>query len=240
MNRLRDALLVLAPAVIGGVVLWLVRPGVVENAARSPVAWLVGLGILAAAVGVRALAVRLGARPLAARVLSSALALALIAVVLAPSFRQRTLVEDLPDALVAATPTTTPVATASPRATRTPASARPTATSAPTPAAPVLDRSGPLDGIGHSARGTVRIRTAADGTYLLFEDVDIEGTVEPSVHLVPDGRRTPRDGVRIGDLKAEKGTFAYRLPEGIDLTRTWSVLVWCDPYDTPIAAADPR
>jgi hypothetical protein len=25
---------------------------------------------------------------------------------------------------------------------------------------------------------------------------------------------------------------------GVDLTRGWTALVWCDTYDTPIAAAD--
>lgn len=74
----------------------------------------------------------------------------------------------------------------------------------------------------------------------MFSDVNIEGTVEPSVHLVPAGRRTPGGGgIRLGALKAEKGTFSYRLPASVDPTKAWSVLVWCDPFDTPIAAADP-
>ena len=264
----RSVLLALAPPALGVAVVWAVRPGVVENAVRSPVAWLVSAGVLAAALGVRAAAARLGAGPLLARGLSTVVVLALVVAVLAPSFRQRTLVEELPDELAAgpvATATASPAAPSQPAAApvTAPTGAQPVAptgasrpvpsTAVPAPAAtasssprasaaapPDLDLSGELQGIGHGARGTVRLQTRGGAAFLLFDDVDIEGTVGPSVHLVPEGRRTPGGGVRIGDLKAERGTFSYRLPASVDLTRRWSVLVWCDPYDTPIASADPR
>ena len=262
--------------------LWLVRPGVVENAVRSPVAWAVGLGTLLAGLGTREAARRLGAGPAVSQVLGTGLVVVLVVALLSPSFRQRTLVEELPDELTSATgsvptvppPTVTQTARAS--AAASPAAVPPTAvsrpperrhglragtvapvatalrttTARPTPAAvpktsaPVssgdVDRTGELSGIGHSARGTVHLRSASGAAYLVFDDVDIEGTVDPSVHLVLAGRRTPSGGVRLGALKAEKGTFSYRLPDSVDPTRRWSVLVWCDPYDTPIASADPR
>lgn len=210
----------------GVLAVWAVRPGVVENAARSPLAWVVVVGGIAAAVGARAAATRLGASSLLARGLSAALVVGLVAVVLAPSFRQRTLVEDVPADLLAG-------------------AAGPPAT-APDPSTPVkipaiLDRTGQLEGIGHTAQGRVHLRTSGVASYLVFDDVDIEGSVGPSVHLLPEGRREPGGGgVRLGALKAERGTFTYRLPSTVDLTRRWSVLVWCDPYDTPIAAPDPR
>jgi len=34
------------------------------------------------------------------------------------------------------------------------------------------------------------------------------------------------------------GRTSYQLLASFDLTREWTVLVWCDPYETPIAAAD--
>lgn len=78
-----------------------------------------------------------------------------------------------------------------------------------------------------------------DGDKVLrFEDVDIEGTPGPVVHLVRSGARSPGGGVRVGELKAEKGTFSYLLPPSVDLQQGWTVLVWCEPYDTPVAAAD--
>ena len=77
-----------------------------------------------------------------------------------------------------------------------------------------------------------------DGGLVRFQDVNIEGSVKPSVHLVPRGERRPSEGSRLGPLKAERGSFSYQLPAAVDLTREWTVLVWCDPYNTPIAAAD--
>ena len=78
-----------------------------------------------------------------------------------------------------------------------------------------------------------------DGTVVLrFEDVDVEGTPGPHVHLVPAGARTPDDGVHLGELKAERGSFGYVLPAGVDVGRAWTVLVWCRPFATPVAASD--
>lgn len=282
VTLIRRAAMPLA-ALAGFGLLWVVRPGVVENAARSPVAWAVIAGTLLAGLGVRVAARRLGASPVLAQALGTGLIVVLVAALLAPSFRQRTVVEDLPDALTAvprltgsAVPLVVPTpavstAAATPPSTTAPATTRPPGgppatgpaapvtkpaasttapaatkapTAAPTTAAPApsgaVDRTGALRGIGHTASGTVHLRTLDGKAYVVFQDVNIEGTVEPSVHLVSAGQRTPSGGVRLGPLKAEKGTFSYTLPSSVDPTRDWSVLVWCDPYDTPIAAADPR
>lgn len=113
---------------------------------------------------------------------------------------------------------------------------------APSPAAaapaPRLLSSGPLEGIGHSARGISALYATLRGIVLRFEDIDVEGTVGPFVYLVPLGARTPDGGVRLGPLEAERGSFGYTLPADVDGDRSWTVLVWCAPYDTPIAAAD--
>ena len=214
--------LVRSAAVVAVVlVLLAIRPGVVVNTLRSPVALLVVAGGVLLAVGVRAGLQRAGARPGIAQGASTAVVLALLLVLLAPSFRQRTLVEAVPAAPIA------PVAVeASP----------PTAT-APSPV-PVVTLQGELEGIGHAARGVVRVRTAGGVGDVVFDDIDVEGTVEPSVHLVRAGGRTPADGIRLGALKAERGTFAYPLPAGTDLAQGWSVLIWCDAFNTPIAVAD--
>jgi len=97
---------------------------------------------------------------------------------------------------------------------------------------------GELRGINHSASGQIVLYRGTDGGLIRFQDVAIEGSVKPSVHLVPRGERRPTNGVRLGPLKAERGSFSYPVPATVDLTRDWTVLVWCDPYDTPIAAAD--
>jgi hypothetical protein len=58
------------------------------------------------------------------------------------------------------------------------------------------------------------------------------------VHLVPPGGRTPEDGIGLGALKAERGSFNYALPADVDADQDWTVLVWCRPFATPIAASD--
>ena len=108
----------------------------------------------------------------------------------------------------------------------------------PPAAAPRELSSARLDGVGHSASGRTAL-VAVDGTVVLrFEDVDVEGTPGPHVHLVPAGGRTPDEGVHLGELKAERGSFGYVLPAGVDVGRPWTVLVWCRPFATPVAASD--
>lgn len=213
-----------------------VRPGVVVNGVRSPVAWLAVAGVLLLSLAARAGLRRAGASDRAGRVVGTAVVLVCAVALLAPSFRQRTLVEQVPVAAAVATVAPSPEAAAAPSPSAV-AVASPAPVASPVRPGPA-DRSGSLSGIGHSARGSVALRTVDGVGYLVFEDVDVEGTVDPSVHLVDDGGRTPSGGVRIGGLEAERGTFSYRLPDAVDLSRPWSVLVWCDPYDTPIAAAD--
>lgn len=105
-----------------------------------------------------------------------------------------------------------------------------------TPTAALLS-AGQLDGLGgHQASGRVALYRVGDGTVLRFEDVDISGGAKPSVHLVPPGKHRPEGGIALGPLKAERGSFTYPVPSTVD--RTWSVLVWCEPYDVPIGAAD--
>lgn len=238
----------LAVPLVAAATLLAVRPGVVLNALRSPLAWLTISGVMLLSFGVRAALRRAGAPPRLTRASGTAVVLVFAVLLLAPSFRQRTLLETLPTpaaaraagsvvepAAIAPVPTRGPVAMlVAPAAPAAPAEAPPLAPAPPT------ERSAALDGIGHTASGTISLRDVDGVTYLVFKDVDIEGSVGPSVHLVRNGSRTPGGGVRLGPLKAERGSFSYRLPASVDGSRSWSVLVWCDPYDTPIAAADPR
>ena len=256
----------LAIAVLAFATLWVVRPGVVQNAAHSPRAWAVIAAIAVAAVLLRRLLRPRFGMVWAGRVSTGAV-VGVVALLLAPSFSQRTLVEAFPTALQAdavpapALPSTTsstkatirsalPQATisapAAPRSTAPrPTAPRPTATnvkpSVAPPVQPAVARqisSGQLHGIGHSARGGNAIYLLDGRGLLRFEDVNIEGTVSPSVHLVRRGARTPSGGIRLGALKAERGSFSYQLPASVDLGTAWTVLVWCDPFNTPIAATD--
>ena len=103
------------------------------------------------------------------------------------------------------------------------------------PPAPVVLAGGRLHGMGHEATGRVAVYRVDGRLLLRFEDVDVQGTPTPVVHLVAAGRRSPSGGARIGRLKAEHGSFGYVLG---DAARVERVLVWCQRYAVPIAAAD--
>ena len=262
----RVRLLPLLPLPVALLVLAALRPGLLTGAARSPRAWAVVVAVLLTSALVRRLVRR--SAPAAAPWASSAVTLGLLAALVVPSLRETTVVEDFPPVALPApavngssrgvpTPSSTPsasvdtgeAAVAAPvptrAATRAPAPA-PTSppTSAPTsvpvsaPAAPTATRvaTGALRGIRHDARGQVSSYLLEGRLVVRFEDVDLQGTPGPSVHLVRRGARTPAGGVRLGALKAEHGSFRY--PTSADPGGQWTVLVWCDPYDTPIAAAD--
>ena len=284
----------LAAVVAAGVgVLWLVRPGVVTNGARSPVLWLVVVSVVVGAKLLGLLVRRITGRRAAGTAASVTAGLVASYVLLAPSFTQRTLEEPFPDLepvaaapqLPTSAPQAAPEVATKPSAAPTPPpveavpgdaapAQRPAAPpsrqapqrtpegpvkapapAAPAPAAPAPTRkqgtpapaatsparqvsSGELEGVGHSASGRTAFYEVDGGKILRFEDVDIEGTPGPVVYLVRRGARSSEGGVRVGELKAEKGTFSYQLPPSVDLQQGWTVLVWCEPYNTPVAAAE--
>ena len=217
MRRSYAFLAVLAFAALA--VTWLVEPNLILGL-RSPraLAWTAGAAAVCVAVGL--VARRLGARPLVALAvgaLPGVVATGLV--VVRPIVAPRTLTEALPS--------TAPSATAP-------------AMMAPEPDAPAGQvASGPLRGLaGHSARGTVATYRLADGTYVVrFEGVDIGGTPDPEVYVLPGADRTgERGGTHLGALKAEKGSFHYALPASFAGT-TYTVVVWCERFGVDIAHA---
>jgi hypothetical protein len=252
----------LVPVPLVLLVLLIFRPGLLRAGVDSPKAAGVGVGI--ALIGLLVLAVVRRRSWAAGLWTSSAVVLALMAVVLWPAFRERTVNEAFPVVLtvplavppavstvaptVAPIPRATPpavVATTAPApvrtsprpaATQAPSSAKPAATAAPVVAVRMLG--GRWHGIHHTASGGASLYKVGGQLFLRFEDIRFQGTPGPSVHLVAAGKRTPGGGIRLGGLKGERGSFSYRVPAGFDVSRGWTALVWCDTYDTPIAAAD--
>jgi hypothetical protein len=216
-DRLRGLAARLALPALAVGVLYVVRPGVVENGLRSPRLWLVAVGVVLAARLVSAGVRRVTGRSRAAAVASNALIAVAVIALLAPSFSQRELDEPLGATVGAG------------------ASALPTSSGA---AAPQELSSARLEGVGHAASGATRFVDVDGQVVLRFEDVDVEGTPGPYVHLVPVGSRTPDGGVPLGPLKAERGSFGYVVPADVDVGRSWTVLVWCRPFATPVAASD--
>ena len=240
----------LLPVPIVTLVLVVFRPGLLIGGASS----LRGLLVMAG-VGVAGLVVLAALWRRSQQVAlwsATSVVLALMAVLLWPAFRERTVVEVFPpvvEAAATASPAATaaPTATASTRApvvtvptpvvTKAPAATKPPPTKAPAASAVRL-ASGSFRGINHHAEGRASLYAVGGSYRIRFEEIDFEGTPGPSVRLVKAGARTPKGGIRLGGLKGEHGSFSYPVPSGFDPSKGWTVLVWCDPYDTGIAAAD--
>ncbi len=133
-------------------------------------------------------------------------------------------------------------ATSAPTSPAAPASSRPApsrAAPAPPPSGPAKVSSGRVEGINHTASGTVAIYRLGDGSHIVrFEDVALEGAPDPVLWLVPGRDKRSRDGgLEVGPLKATHGSFHHVVPAGFDVTQDLTVFIWCERYATPIANA---
>ena len=172
-----------------------------------------------------------------------------LTVVVLPAYDDTTVVEALPVAVAepaeAARPAPTPTSPTAPAASPAP----PTTTSSvapippepapPTPQ-PVAVRSSTIHGIDHRASGTAVIYRQPDGSLVVgLEDIDIQPGPDYDVYVVPGADREATDGgTRLDDLRGNKGTQYYPVPTGTDVaTGQWTVLVWCQTFDVPVAAA---
>ncbi|HVE98880.1 MAG TPA: DM13 domain-containing protein [Mycobacteriales bacterium] len=205
-------------------VTWAVEPNLIIGL-RSPraLAWVSALGVLCAATGLVVYRVR--------RTLPLAVVAALVPglaatgfFVVRPIVSPREVDEALPSA--APDPAATEPATSAPSGGHSPAGAT------------TRVATGELRGLaGHDARGRVSTYRLGNGSHVVrFENVNIGGTPSPYVYVVPGADQRRKAGVRLGALKAEKGSFNYVLPPEL-ATRGFTVLVWCEQFAVEIANA---
>jgi hypothetical protein len=110
------------------------------------------------------------------------------------------------------------------------------------PADPVVLRSGEIHGIDHRAEGRAVIYRLSDGALVVgLEEIDIQPGPDYDVYVVPGpDRESVGDGVRLDDLRGNKGTQYYLVPPEADIsTGEWTVLVWCQTFDVPVAGSTP-
>ena len=108
--------------------------------------------------------------------------------------------------------------------------------------APERLRSGPITGIDHRASGTAAIYRQPDGRYVVgLEDIDIQPGPDYDLYIVPgEDREDTKGGIRLGDLRGNRGTQFYDVPSGADLENgPWTVLVWCQTFAVPVAGSTP-
>ncbi len=92
-------------------------------------------------------------------------------------------------------------------------------------------------GVGHQGSGTVRF-TAENGVgHLEFSsDFVVSGVPGPFVYLNTTNNANTGRPLRIAALKSARGAQSYTFQLPVGLTYTW-VLVWCDPFNVPVAEA---
>lgn len=244
-----------APAAIKGVAglaalgaLWLIAPEALEATVQTPSA-LLRVGLVAAAlVGWSMLAKRLVPNRWAAMALGLLPAVVVGVWALTPYLVDETVDEAFP------------VATAAPDGDRqgdvAPADAAPPpaqpgdgSTAGPADGAdppdaasagPVALQSGAFRGLtGHRGSGTATIYELVDGSRVMrLEDFDVSNGPGLEIHLVPGpAAEKPGGGVKLADLKGNRGNQNYDVPADLDLSGEWTVLIWCDPFTVEVAHA---
>lgn len=97
----------------------------------------------------------------------------------------------------------------------------------------------PSDPIHYGSGGV----TVYDDLVHLEPDFEVGPGPKYHVYLVPRTEVTPRTAVQetmfvdLGRLKAFTGGQNYPIPEGVDLQRYRSVVIWCEQFDVLISPA---
>lgn len=107
------------------------------------------------------------------------------------------------------------------------------------PAQPVRISTGGIQGLDHDASGSISLIRNPDGSLIArFENFDVEGTPDPRVYLVQGDNVQDPGGADLGAFETNRGSaFDYPVPTGTDAGPGWTVLVWCESFDVPIANA---
>ena len=118
--------------------------------------------------------------------------------------------------------------------------AQPAVTPTPTPFEPRVTRQGEFHGADdfHFGRGKALLIEAAPGKYTLrFEEFSVRNGPDLFVYLSPSAEGNADGSINLGGLKATDGAFNYDVPEGTDVSRFKSAIVWCRQFSVLFAAA---
>ena len=104
---------------------------------------------------------------------------------------------------------------------------------------PMMSASGVFVGVGdgiHSTEGTAKVLSADNSKFLRFEEFKATNGPDLHVYLATDEKAT--DYVDLGSLKANIGNQNYQIPEGTDLAKYDTVLVWCKQFSVLFGHAE--
>ncbi|MPZ97844.1 MAG: hypothetical protein GEU80_00680 [Dehalococcoidia bacterium] len=83
----------------------------------------------------------------------------------------------------------------------------------------------------HFARGQAQLIESASGRYTLrLEAFSVRNGPDLFVYLSEDADGFGGEVLKLGELRATDGSFNYEVPEGTDISRFKSVVVWCDAF----------
>ena len=106
------------------------------------------------------------------------------------------------------------------------------------PAPMGMSVSGRFVGVGHHGSGSVKF-TVQDGVGSLefSNDFAVSGVPGPFVYVNTTNNANTGRPLRVAALKSTRGaqTYSFQLPSGV---RYQWVLVWCDPFNVPVAEAE--
>lgn len=92
------------------------------------------------------------------------------------------------------------------------------------------------DGI-HNAEGQVRVLRLNDSiNFLRLED--FKATNGPDLYVYLSVDKSASDFVNLGRLKGNVGNQNYEIPEGTDLSKYATVLIWCQAFSVLFGSAD--
>jgi hypothetical protein len=91
------------------------------------------------------------------------------------------------------------------------------------------------DGI-HNAEGVARVIHLDGSDVLRLEDLRVTNGPDLYVYLATDKQAS--DFVDLGRLKANNGSQNYDIPEGTDLSKYDTVLVWCKSFSVLFGSAE--
>jgi hypothetical protein len=92
------------------------------------------------------------------------------------------------------------------------------------------------DGI-HNAEGQVKVLGLNDSTNFLRLE-DFKATNGPDLYVYLSTDKSASDFVNLGRLKGNVGNQNYEIPEGTDLSKYATVLIWCQAFSVLFGSAD--
>jgi hypothetical protein len=91
------------------------------------------------------------------------------------------------------------------------------------------------DGI-HNAEGVAKIITLQDGNKVLRLE-NLKATNGPDLYVYLSTDKGASDFVNLGRLKGNVGNQNYNIPQGTDLTKYNTVLIWCKQFSVLFGSA---